>query len=154
MARTKLTAKKVGKDQRDAQKRVKANTRPIARMTTGKRSAGGRARRRRHCSGIDSPLTTPPSSPIPTSESFPKEVAAEQLQRVSYAHNRVSTNFLIAYFIDIFLPIVLLFLSGWRHFILLQPMPKDGVLGMHYSASTIRGGRLSRRRFFLLSGMP
>ena len=138
MARTKMTAKKVGKDQRDAQKRVRANARPIAQMTTGTRSAGGRARCRRDCSGIHSPLTTLPSSLIPTSESFTKEVlVADQFQHVSYAHNRVSIDFLIMYIIDVFLPIVLLFLSGWRYSILLQPMPKDGMLIMHYSASTV-----------------
>jgi len=111
MAQTKCTARKLfGKNQRSAAQAAKVKL-TIAVMSTRKCSVGGHAHRHDslEIEGGESPLTTPPSSPVPMEE----EVA--EGFRVSYTHNCVSGIILtFTYFVEFcFFAIVLLFLSGW-----------------------------------------
>ena len=46
---------------------------------------------------------------------------------VPYTHNCVSTLVLITFFVDVYTPLVLLFLSGQWNSLLLQLMQKGGV---------------------------
>ena len=55
----------------------------------------------------------------------------------SYTHNHVSIHFLTTYFVDVFSPLVLLFLSGWQKSLLLQPMQKGSVLVLSCSIQKI-----------------
>ena len=75
-------------------------------MSTQKCSTAGRAT---HCrdtleaEDVESPLITPPSSPVPMEEDpivgFQK--VAEHF-RISYTHNRISGLIFITYFIEVF----------------------------------------------------
>lgn len=113
-------------------------------MTSKPRSAGGRAHRRDslEIEGRESPLTTPPSSPVPM-----EEEAAEDF-RVSYTHNRVSGIVLtIIYFVEFcFVALVLLFLSGWWRYVLLQSVQKGGVHVLPRRARKVQGRRRRRLR--------
>jgi len=136
MTRTKCTARKLfGKNQRSAAQAAKVKL-TIAVMSTQKRSVGGHAHHRDslEIEGRESPLTTPPSSPVPMEE----EVA--EGFHVSYTHNHVSGIVLtFTYFVEFcFFAIVLLFLSGWWQSLLLQPVQKGGVHILPRCARKIR----------------
>ena len=147
----KCTAKKLfSKNQRHAAQKAKAKL-TVGVMTVPKCSVGGCACRHDSLETEDggSPLTTPPSSPVP-SESCPMEAilmgsqeAAEHFG-VPYTHNRVSTLVLITFFVDVYTPLVLLFLSGRWNSLLLQPMQKGGVHVVPHRARKIQG-RCHRR---------
>ena len=100
MARTTCTTKKIfGK---------KSPQRPLKRlraMRSQPRSTGGRAPRRDtlQAEDMESPLTTPPSSPIPVEgDSVMDSETVAQHSRLSYTHNRVSDIIFIAYFVEVF----------------------------------------------------
>jgi len=110
---------------------------------TMQRSAAGHAPCHRDSIEAESPLTMPPSSPDP-SKSFlmdavlmGSEEAVADHCRTSYTHNRISIHFLTTCFVDVFSPLVLLFLSGWWKSLLLQPMQKGGVLILSCSTRKI-----------------
>ncbi|KIM50703.1 hypothetical protein SCLCIDRAFT_12301 [Scleroderma citrinum Foug A] len=90
MARTKMTVRKVVNSQQDAQKRVTVKL-TFARMTVP-RKAGGRAHHHHDSLEAVSPLTTPPSSPVPGGNFLMEEVLIDSQEaaehcRVSYTHN-------------------------------------------------------------------
>jgi len=73
--------------------------------STRTRSAGGRAHRRNtlEAEDMESPLTTPPSSPVPMEEdSMVDSKIVERHFRVSYTHNHVSNPIIITYFVEPF----------------------------------------------------
>ena len=108
----------------DGKKQLRPKKRLQVMQATPRHSAGGRAHRRdsMEIEGGQSPLTTPPSSPVPMEE----EVV--ECFRVSSTHNRVSGIVLITYFVEFcFFALVLLFLSGWWYYVLLQLVQKGGV---------------------------
>jgi len=140
MARTTCTMKKVlgnGKKQLWPKKHLQVM------RAMPRRSVGGRA----HCcdsmeiEGGQSPLTTPPSSPVPMEEE------AAECFRVSSTHNRVSGIVLITYFVEFcFFALVLLFLSGWWYYVLLQPVQKGSVHICHIHTFPSRNSGLTLAR--------
>jgi len=125
----------------DGKKQLQPKKHLQAMQAAPRCSVGGRAHRRdsMEIEGGKSPLTTLPSSPIPMEE----EVA--ECFRVSSTHNRVSGIILITYFVEFcFFALVLLFLSGWWYYVLLQPVQKGGVHVLPCCTQTIQG-RCCRR---------
>jgi len=123
----------------DGKKQLRPKKRLQAMRAAPRRSTGGRARRRDSMEileGRQSPLTTPPSSPVPMEEE------AAECFRVSSTHNRVSGIVFITYFVEFcFFALVLLFLSGWWYYVLLQPVQKGGVHVLPHCTRTIQGRR-------------
>jgi len=121
--------------------------------TTRTQSVGGHAHRCNtlEAEDMESPLTTPPSSPVPIEEdSMVDSKIAEQHFCLSYTQPR-KWSYLYHLFVKHFFTLALLLLSGWRNSSLLQPVQKGGVHVLSRCAWKIQGHCCSRRHCILLS---